>query len=225
MAAAQPSNKRVAITKANAQMVIIVAVASVVSVFSLVATKAVIGQNQYQARLTKAKETANKDLNKDIKAFNQLNSSYATFDNQPINIISGSRTGPADNDGDNAKIILDALPKKYDFPALATSLQKLLTDRGFQITGLTGTDDQIAQQTNLLSPTPQPVPMPFTFAVDNANYIKMGDLLKNLEQSIRPIQIDTLNVIGGGDNLTVSTTAHTYYQPARSFAITTKVQK
>src|SRR5579884_4256983 len=102
--------KRVAISKANAQMVAVVAVASFVTVFCLVASRAVWSQNSYQARVTTAKEKAHQQLLKNIQAYGDLTSSYKAFISTPTNVIGGSPTGTGDNDGDNAKIILDALP-------------------------------------------------------------------------------------------------------------------
>lgn len=219
------STKRMAISRANAQMVIVVAVASFVTVFCLIASKTVLSQNIYQAKVTSGKETAKRQLNANLTAFNSLQSTYKTFDNQDPNFLNGSLNGSGDNDGDNATLILHALPPTYDFPALASSLQKVLADRNFQITGLSGTDDQLNQQANLVSPTPQPVPMPFSFAVADTNYQGIGTLLNSLQASIRPISIDTLSLSGDSGNLSVSVTAHTYYQPSRNFALTKKVQK
>lgn len=225
MAKPMISTKRLAISKANAQMVIIVSVAAFVTVFCLVAAKAVWSQTRYQARVTSKEEKAHQQLQANIKAFGSLVNSYKKFDSADNNIIGGSLNGTGNNDGDNAKIILDALPDRYDFPALASSLEKILTGGGFNVSSITGTDDQLSQQGNTSSPTPQPVNMPFSFTVGNANYVSVQQLTNTLQASIRPIQIDSISLTGGANNMTLTVNAHTYYQPAKNVNITKQVVK
>ncbi|HTB48998.1 MAG TPA: hypothetical protein VK712_02855 [Verrucomicrobiae bacterium] len=225
MAKAQISTKRLAISKANAQVVIVVAVASFISVFCLVASQAVWSQTRYQARVTSKSELAHQKLQKNIKAFSSLVTSYKAFVSTPTNVIGGNPNGTGDKDGDNAKIILDALPSTYDFPALTSSLEKILTAGNFDVTSITGTDDQLNQQGNTSSPNPTPVPMPFTFSVDNASYISVAQLITTLQQSIRPIQIDSIDLSGGDSDMTLTVNAHTYYQPGKSLNIATQVVK
>lgn len=225
--AAKPaiSTKRLAISKANAQMVAVVAVAAFVTVFCLIASKAVLSQNQYQSRVTSAKEKAHQQLQKNIQTFGNLQTAYKAFDGTATNVIGGTTNGTGDNDGSNSKIILDALPSTYDFPALTSSIEKILSDRGLKVTSITGTDDQLNQQGNSSSPTPQPVAIPFSFTVSNASYASVGQLLASLQQSIRPFQVDTIDVSGGINDMKLTITAHTYYQPAKSVNITKKVIK
>lgn len=219
------STKRLAISKANAQMVAAVGVASFVTVFCLIASKAVFSQNQYQGRVTKAKETAHKQLQDNLSAFDTLVASYKTFDGKKTNVIGGSKDGAGDNDGSNSKIILDALPSSYDFPALTSSLEKIANDRHLNLADISGTDDQLNQQSNLSSDSPEAVQMPFTLGIKNANYTSVQDLVKALQHSIRPMQIDTMDLTGGSSDMTLTLTAHTFYQPGKSVNISTKVVK
>jgi hypothetical protein len=225
MAAPEISTKRLAISKANAQMVAIVAVAAFVTIFCLIASRAVWSQTRYQARVTSKDETAHQQLQTNIKAFGSLVSAYKEFDSASTNIIGGSSTGGGANDGDNAKIILDALPDTYDFPALTSSIEKILKTGNFNISAISGTDDQINQQGNTSSPTPQAVSMPFVFTVTGANYPSIQQLIKTLQSSIRPIQIDSMTLSGGANNMTLTVNAHTYYQPGKSLTIKKQVVK
>jgi hypothetical protein len=225
MANKQISDKWGAIGKANAQVVGIVAAASFITIFCLFAAHSVWVQTRYQAKVTTAKEKAHSQLQKNVKAFSSLADSYQAFDSKSTNVIGGSSNGKGDNDGHNTKIVLDALPSAYDFPALTSSLEKILIDRNLHVTDITGIDDQLTQQGNSSSPSPQPVPMPFSFSVGNANYLSVQQLISALQQSIRPIQIDSINLAGGANNLTLTVKAHTYYQPAKSLNITKKVVK
>jgi hypothetical protein len=219
------STKRLAISKANAQMVGVVAAAAFVTVFCLVASNAVFSQNRYQARVISAKEKAHKQLQDNINNYSDLATAYKAFDNASTNVIGGIKDGKGDNDGSNSKIILDALPSSYDFPALASSIEKVLADNNLKVTSITGTDDQLNQQNNTTSATPQPVSIPFTFTISNASYASVNQLMTKLQQSIRPIQIDTLDASGSQNNMTVTISANTYYQPGKNVSITKKVIK
>lgn len=219
------STKRLAISKANAQMVAIVAASAFVAVFCLVAANTVFSQNRYQARIISAKEKAHDQLQENLANYDDLATAYKAFDEAATNVIGGTKSGSGDNDGTNSKIILDALPPTYDFPALTSSIEKILTDNNLKVTSITGTDDQVNQQNNTTSATPQPVTIPFTFTVSNANYASVNQLMSKLQLSIRPIQIDTLDASGSQNNMTVTVSAHTSYQPGKTVSITKETIK
>src|SRR5205814_116303 len=83
MAKLDISTKRLAITKANGQTVIFVAVAAFVTVFCLVATQALWTQNAYERKVVSAKEKANRQLKSNIAAVNTLMDSYKKFVDTP----------------------------------------------------------------------------------------------------------------------------------------------
>lgn len=215
--------KRVAIDRANFQVILAISIASFVTVFCLIASKSILSQNNYQARVIDADKTANNQLKTNITAYNNLARSYNNFVSTSTNVIGGSSSGSGPNSGNNAVLILDALPDKYDFPALTASVQKILASAGFNVTSITGTDDELNQQSNTTSSNPQPVSMPFTFSISGTNYAAISGLVTVLQQSIRPISIDTMDISGGGNSMTVTITAHTYYQPGKTLNITKQV--
>lgn len=225
MAVTEISTKRVAISKANAQTVAFVAGACFISIFCLFAAKSVWDHNMYQAKVISAKSKARNQLSKNIDAYESLKQSYDDFDSKSNNAIGGVKDGAGDNDGPNSKIILDALPSQYDFPALTSSIEKIMSDRGLTVGSITGTDDQVNQQNNLSSSSPKEVQIPFSFTINNASYESVQKMVGALQQSIRPIVIDTLNISGGNNNMTVTVTAHTFFQPAKNLNVTTKVVK
>ncbi len=163
--AGNTSLKRIQINKANTTMVIAIAVAAFVFTFSLVAGRSLLNKRSYQSKVIAGKEAAVKQLEANITASNTLAESYKTFVSSNENVIGGNPKGTGDRDGDNAKIILDALPSQYDFPALTSSVEKVLSTNGFKITAITGTDDEVAQQKTPESSTPKPVDMPFEVSV------------------------------------------------------------
>lgn len=212
------STKRIAIDKANATLVLAVAITVFVIVFSLVASKALLGQRSYQSKVISKKETALKTLKDNIVATDQLNTAYQEFAGTTVNALGGNPKGNADRDGDNSRIILDALPSKYDFPALTTSIEKLIKDNGFKVSSITGTDDEIAQATNQSSTSPQPVEIPVTVSVSASNN-SAKRLMELFERSIRPFQVQKLTLIGEGSKLKFSLEFKTYFQPEKSLDI------
>ncbi|HVS58323.1 MAG TPA: type 4a pilus biogenesis protein PilO [Candidatus Saccharimonadales bacterium] len=219
------SAKRVAINKANAQIVTIVAVASVLTIFSLVAAKTLWAEQGFQSRLISAKEKARDQLNSNSKAVDSLMAAYKDFESQTTNIIGGSSSGTGSQDGDNATIVLDALPSQYDFPALTSSIQKIADSLNLKISDFSGTDEEVAQQGTQASDSPQAVAMPFSFTIQGANYGSVKSLIKMLEQSIRPIQIQNLTIKGTEQQMEVTIQAQTYYQPGKIMSIKTETIK
>ncbi|MGH7241249.1 MAG: type 4a pilus biogenesis protein PilO, partial [Candidatus Saccharimonadales bacterium] len=139
--------------------------------------------------------------------------------------LDGDPNGVGQQDGNNAKIVLDALPSNYDFPALTTSLEQLVTGtNGLKINSITGTDDEVAQSANSTSSTPTAVPMPFTLTVEGS-YQAIQDFTSKLEHSIRPFQVQTSTISGDQSDLTLNITAQTFYQPAKKLTIGSKVVK
>ncbi|MEI6756202.1 MAG: hypothetical protein WCK80_04290, partial [bacterium] len=209
MANTSNSKEHNLLSKANAVTVGIVGVASFVVVFCLVASSSLFSQNKYQAKVASAKSKANSQLDANIKAYSDLNTSYKKFISNSPNAIGGNVNGTADNDGNNAKIVLNSLPSTYDFPALTSSLEKILHDRNITIKSITGTDAQASQSAGE-SQSPTPVAIPFVFTV-SANYGSTQQLLVALQKSIRPIQIDSIAIAGASSDMTVTVNGHTYY--------------
>lgn len=218
------SSKRALISHANTQIVIVTSVAAFIFVFSLVASKMLASQMAYQSRVLSAKHKAVAQLQSDISAVNNLDDSYKAFVNTPQNLIGGSPQGSGSQDGDNAQIVLDALPSSYDFPALATSLEKIISSQQVTINSITGVDDEANQASNQSSGTPQPVAMPFEISV-TGDYQSIQNLIGQFEHSIRPFQVQSIDLSGDQAKLTADIKAQTFYQPAKTFNIGSKVIK
>lgn len=217
------SNKRIQITKANAMMLIGVGIAAFLVTMSLVSSKALLNKRAYQSRVIKEKEVAAKQLQENIKAVDSLTITYKDFISKPDNIIGGNPNGTGERDGDNAKIVLDALPSKYDFPALASSLEKILSSKNYKVENISGTDDEVAQK-DKASSNPEVVDMPFDIGVTTSND-GAKELMLLFERSIRPIKVQTMELSGSNTELDVNVTATTYYQPEKTLNIETKVVK
>lgn len=218
------SVKRIQIDKSQTTMLITAAIAGFFLAFMLVGGKALVGQIQYQNKVIGQKKEAVAQLRANVQATTNLVNSYKAFVSTTQNVIGGNPGGSGSKDGDNSKIVLDALPSKYDFPALATSLEKLLSDQSLIINNITGSDDEVAQIEKESSPDPQPEAIPFLVDA-TGNYQATQALVTSFNRSIRPFQIKKISVTGSQSSMSVSLDAQTFYQPAKNFNITKKVVK
>jgi len=223
------SAKRLQIDKANATVTIVVALASFLTISSIMMTRSLLIRRAYQARVIAQKDMAADQLEANIKAVERLEESYAAFIDQEPNVIGGTKNiqeGPNVNNernGDNAKITLDALPSKYDFPAVTTSLEKLLVQRNFKINSIAGTDKELEQK-EASNDSPTPIEMPFNFVVASS-YDPITDLLKVLEKSIRPMQVQQLTIKAKDNTVELDLNAKTYYLPEKTLSISKKAVK
>jgi hypothetical protein len=245
------STKRVQIDKANSTIVVAVGVAAFAVAFSLVSAKSLLARQSYQNKVITAREKARDQLQTNIDAVDDLKVKYTEFVNRQENIIKGMSTGSGERDGDNARIILDALPSKYDFPALVSSLEKILVDRSYTIQTIGGIDDEAAQnggqaaagtvptstapaasQPAATSPAAQAatpaavgsaVDMPFDLGA-RGSYQDMLALLDVFRYSIRPIYVQHLAITAAeGGKVDLNVLAKSYYQPDRTLNITEEI--
>jgi hypothetical protein len=221
MAKLKLASKRIQVDKANTQIIGMIAGATFLVIFSLVASRALLSQRSYQSRIISEKEKAVAQLKANVGAVGSLVESYNTFVSLPTNAIDGLSQGTEDRDGDNARIVLDALPSQYDFPALTSSLEKLLTNANYTIESISGIDDEVNQQKQAETPTPTPIEMPFEISF-TSSYGSAKDLIGTLDQSIRPFHINKVVFDGSDASMEVLVTAKTYYQPGKALTIRTK---
>jgi hypothetical protein len=204
----QTSIKHLQIDKANMQVVIAVSVAVAIVVFSAVATTYLFKKMSYQNKVISLRSKANKQLEANITATKELVQAYNGFDGASESVIG--------NSDKNSTVILNALPSKYDFPALATSLEALIANSGSKITSITGTDDAANAEQNSLAP--KPIEIPFEISA-SGNFASSQKLVTDLERSIRPFQILGLVLAGKDSELTTTIKAKTYYQPETKLGI------
>lgn len=218
----RPSTKRLQINKANTTMVAVVAIASFISMFSLVAAKALWDQRSFQARVITEKEVARNQLKANVAAVDSLKNSYQAFVGTPENVLGGNPSGNGERDGDNAKIVLDALPSKYDFPALTSSVEKLANEKGVVIDNITGTDDEANQQSPTGAITPVEIPLQIGAT---SSYGKVQDFVGAFELSIRPFRVTKITFSGDDAELQTQMDVVSYYQPEKTLKIGTKEVK
>lgn len=224
MAQKQVSLKQIGLDKTNSRIVTITSVAAFLVVFFLVASYMLFTQMMYQNKVIGAKRKAATQLEQNIKARDSLVTSYEAFVNVPQNALGGNPDGTGPQDGNNAKLVLDALPSKYDFPALAASLEKVAVDQKVGIRNITGTDDEVAQTTQQQAAKPAAVEIPFEMTVVG-NYQSIQGVIGAMNASIRPFQLQKLQITGDQGELTLTLGAKTFYQPESVLNIRKEVVK
>ena len=179
MAQKNTSVKHSQIDKTNTTMFIVIGIASAVLSFSVVSCIYLYKRMSYQSRVIDRRTGIEKLLNKNKSELDKLVESYQSFDTAQESVI-----GTKDN---NSKIVLDALPSKYDFPALATSIEKIMNlTGGISARNITGTDLEATAAQSL--PNPVPVEIPLTIG-GTASYENIQKLVNNLQLSIRPMRV------------------------------------
>lgn len=221
------SIKRTLVAKDNQKVFLAMMITSFVVVFSLVASNSLIKQMSYQNKVISERKKSLQVIKTSVENTVDLQASYVQFNKQNPNLIGGNTTGTGDRDGTNSKIVLDALPAVYNFPALATSIEKIVTADGLEFESMTGNDDAVAQQQNETSSSPKPIDMPFEMSV-KGSYNASQTLMKDLERSIRPFSITRLRISAEGDGgmVVTSVAGKTYFQPQKNLKpVTEKVTR
>lgn len=225
----KPKTKRTQISQAQSRIMIVVSVATVISVFCLVSSKALLGQASYQRRLIDARQTSVKQLETNKQAAVTLADQYNNVfesDANVTNIIGGKYDKSASAippDGDNARIVLDALPTTYDYPALISSLAKILSGNAIASPSITGIDES-ASANNKPAGVPRPVEIKLTIG-GQGTYDSVRQVIKDLERSIRPFHVKTIQLNGTNSTMNFSAEISTFYQPAKTLETGTKQVK
>jgi len=216
---------RLQITRDQSTMILIIAIATVVTVFCLVSTKALLSQASYQRRVINARHSATQQLQANIQNATTLTTQYNNVfeGSSATNVLGGKNTtdpSAQPPDGDNGRIVLDALPTTYDFPALLTSMSKLFANDNIGSPSIGGTDSTTTTSSQSSS-NPQPVGISLAIA-GTGNYRNVQNLVKDLERSIRPFDITKLTLSGNESTMSISMQVNTYYQSAKAINATSK---
>jgi len=215
------SVKHEIIDKSNSRMILTVGIATFIFMFSIFAGKALISQSLYHNRIISDKGKALEQLNTNKKLIEQLKSSFDSLQSEPVNLLGGNSTGTGPLDGSNAKIILDSLPGKYDYPALSSSFEKILKEGGYDIGSIGGAEDVSLASSTLPSGVAAPIKIPYAFSV-SSDVEGIKNLLNTLENSIRPMYVDGLQIEVGDSVLETRVSLHTFFTQPKTFKLGTK---
>lgn len=188
------SGKRQAIEKAKSTVLATVVIASIVVSFSIVALNFLWNIRGYNTRVLGEKKVAKDTLVQNVANAEELKAKFEVFENGDVK----------SND------VLDALPSKYDFAALITSIDGLAKRSGMALDGFVGTDESESAEQKAVNPVP--VEIPFSISVIG-KYDDLKTFIDNLDKSIRPMQINSIAISGNDDNIKADISLTTYYQP------------
>lgn len=162
--------------------------------------------NKVIAAKSKASATLSSNLNNIPELTQEVDSLVANQD------LASVKTNPSDP---NTKSVLDALPTTFDPAALGTSLQQVILSRsGVAIENIVVPQD--VEGTTQATSTPQE--MPFSFVI-SGEYGQVQNAILDIERTIRPIKILSMNLTGTDADLRASVEAVTYYQPPKSVTV------
>lgn len=119
----------------------------------------------------------------------------------------------------NSKQILDSLPSVLDFPALATSVEKLVEDEELVLESFSGKDDAGTAEKSAVNP--EPVELPFSIVV-TGRYDDIQKFILSAEQVIRPLVIQSVEMKGSDKAMSATINYITYYQPTTSIETESK---
>lgn len=216
------------ISKDNTRMVIAVSGAVFVVMFCLFASKALISQSFYQNKIISEKKDTLEVVESNKEAVADLEQSYVAFATEPVNIIGGNPAGTGPKDGDNAKLVLDSLPDVLDYPALSSSVEKILVDGGYTIQSIGGDDSvttattETTDESEAASTESTPTEILYPFKVATTPEAGLT-LIQTLEASIRPFKITSLKIEGSASSLEMSIGMKTFYQASSGLQVGSKV--
>jgi hypothetical protein len=221
----QITSKHIQINKAQKTMLVVTVAATVITVFSVIISRTLLAQARFQSHVISARHEATKQLKENVEAARTLASQYnQVFEgSSPTNVIGGVNDPSPEAvppNGDNGRLVLNALPTAYDYPALLTSVSKLLAQDGIGTPSIGGSDQSSTVDN---SPSPNPKVLNIDLSVSGtATYNGVQSLIKDFGRSIRPYDITKLSLNGSESSMSVSINLTTYYQQAKTLKLKTK---
>ena len=213
--------KRQQIDSSKRTMFIVVAVVAFVSGIALVVSFFLVQQIWFHSRVISEKQTTLGVIKGNIEAVDVLKSNIRVLDtNTALNSVRTSEQSTA------LQVILDALPAESNIDALGASLQIRFVGEvsGLELESLVITGPGDAMEA-------EPVPsadgetvssLEFNMSV-TGSAAQLKELLARMERSIRVLEITSVSIEAGNDNLTMILMGRAYYQPAQSVELGEKV--
>ena len=202
--------KRQQISAANRMVFAWIIAASLVIGTCGVFAQFLIRQLSFNNKIYGAIATTSQTLDKNIKAYDGLKSGVVKLV-ADVNLSALKK-------GDNStalQVIIDALPTEENRSALATSMQsQVLGPTGVTINSFSVTDSGSGVASDATVKGTDASSFDFSFSI-TGSYAQIQQAIKNMERSIRPITVKTIDIQGTSDKLSANITATTYYQPAK----------
>ncbi len=208
--------KRQQINKANKMVFAWIVAASLVVGICGVAAQFLIRQLMFNNTIYGVLAETSSTLDKNIQAYDGLKNSV-------VKLVADSNLN-ALKKGENStalQVIIDALPTEENRSALATSMQnEVLGPAGVTIDSFSVSSDEssLGIAASAGAAGTEASSFQFTFSI-TGTYAQIQQAIKNMERSIRPITVQSIDVQGTSDKLSVNISATTYYQPAKDIQL------
>lgn len=207
--------KRQQISKAQKMVFAWIVAASLVIGICGVFVQFLIRQLMFNSTIYGVLSTTSSTLDKNIEVYDELKTNVTKLvADVNLNSLKKGEKSTA------LQVIIDALPTEESRSALATSMQtEVLGPSGVAISSFSvTTDSDTTEDTAASVMGTNASSFDFTFSI-TGTYQQVKQAVRNMERSIRPITIDSIDLQGTSDKLTANITATTYYQPAASIAL------
>lgn len=213
--------KRQQIAGTRKEVLMWVAIASAVVVICLVVGMNIFQRIQYQMKVNAEISKTAKTMESNVKAIDGLIKN--------VNDLRANRllTAPGLKADDSTvfQVVIDALPTENDSVSLSSSLQnKILNRSGVTIEQISvdgessssSNDDDEVTTSNVEFPVAQPINFRISIV---GTYESIKQTLADIERTIRPIIINSLEISGTDDRLTATIQATTYYSSNVNFQV------
>lgn len=219
----QSAGKRQQIYKSGRTMFAWVAGASVIAGFAVVVAGFLIQRIVFESKVVVEKQNTVNTLQANNKAVDKLRDEIRV-----LNTNAALSSVKLNDNEEPLRVVLDALPADNNALALGASVQSLVARtsdvklESFQVGEDVATGDDTAKLGSSVKGVQQ---IPFTMSISAANPDALRDVLKNLEKSIRVIDIDAMTIEQGDSRVVMTVNGHGYYLPAKTIQLTKKEAK
>lgn len=224
--------KRQQISKANRTMFLWVAIASALIGFAAVVSYFMIQRIIFNQEVIGTQEDSLEVIKKNNDSVDAIKSKVRVLNTNETLIALRS------NEQDEpAQVILDALPANPNSAALGASLQseKLVGRPGVTIESMTVTpiqgvedtavDGAVSEDASIIGNDFPKIVFTFGISVPQEQADVLRGVLKDIERSIRAINIVSVKIESQGTKLIMNVEGEAYYEPAVSLDLTDKVVK
>ncbi|MBS7346435.1 MAG: hypothetical protein KIG14_01855 [Candidatus Sacchiramonaceae bacterium] len=225
--------KRQLIARANQTMFIAVAIASVVIGLTSVLTTFLVREMMFNFKVLDAQNTSIKTLKTNLENVKDLETKMEEL--QTNSALLSSR---ADVENNALRVVIDALPSFENSAALGASVSdKLLSVPGIKIESITvdtsassaesatGAAEGSLTEGDMEAGGPKPQPIEFSFTVTSDSPENILNVIKNLEKSIRTINITSFKLDQNTGHMSLAVNAQAFYLAQAKVVLREKVIK
>lgn len=218
--------KRQQIAGANRMMFFWVAGASIIVGAALVAALFIGEKLVFTEKVLNEKQQTASTLSSNLDKIGTLKNQIRVLNTNSAlkSVMTGDETQPI-------QVVLDAMPSDANSTALGASLQQNflnlpgITVQQLSVTpvaGIAGDGGSASGTNDSGATTTANNAIAFTFTVQATNADTVETLLKNIEKSIRTVDLTSLTLTYDGSSFTVTANGQAYYQPGVTVKLKSK---